>query len=55
MVSEEPLLKTVHDMAIAAAVNDYRFPPVTAKELNEIDIEISVLSPLKKFKDSFGN
>jgi len=50
MVSEEPLLKTVHEMAIAAAVNDYRFPPVTAEELNEIDIEISVLSPLKKSK-----
>lgn len=51
IVSDEPLLNTVHDMALSAAVNDSRFPPVTAKELDEIDIEISVLSPLKRIKD----
>jgi len=51
IVADEPLLKTVRDMAIAAAVNDPRFPPVTAEELGNIDIEISVLSPLKRIKD----
>jgi hypothetical protein len=51
MVSDEPLLKTVHDMTLSAAKCDYRFPSVTAKELEDIDIEISVLSPLKKIKD----
>jgi AmmeMemoRadiSam system protein A len=35
-------------MAIAAATQDYRFSPVTYDELKTIDIEISVLSPLKK-------
>ena len=51
ILSNEPLLKTVHEMAISAAKRAYRFSPVTAEELNEIDIEISVLSPLKKIKD----
>lgn len=52
MVStHEPLLKTVHDMALSAAKSDYRFSPVTAEELDQIDIEISVLSPLTKIKD----
>jgi hypothetical protein len=51
IVSDEPLLQTVHDMALAAAVNDSRFPPVMAKELDDIDIEISALSPLKRIKD----
>lgn len=47
----EPLLKTVHDMALSAAKSDYRFSPVTAEELDEIEIEISVLSPMTKIKD----
>ena len=52
MVStHEPLLKTVHDMALSAAKSDYRFSPVTAEELDEIEIEISVLSPMTKIKD----
>lgn len=49
--THEPLLKTVHDMVLSAAQSDYRFSSVTAEELNEIDIEISVLSPLTKIKD----
>jgi AmmeMemoRadiSam system protein A len=35
-------------MAIAAATNDKRFKPVTMDELDELSIEISVLTPLKK-------
>ncbi len=35
-------------MAIAAAVNDYRFTPVQTSELTLIEIEVSVLTPLKK-------
>ena len=42
------LYKVVIDMAISAALNDHRFPPVSLKELDEIEIEISVLTPLKK-------
>lgn len=48
MVATEPLYLTVRDMAIAAAVDDPRFPSVGANELKDIDIEISVLSPMKK-------
>jgi AmmeMemoRadiSam system protein B/AmmeMemoRadiSam system protein A len=43
-----PLYRVVMAMAVAAATEDYRFPPVTNKELDEIDIEISVLTPMKK-------
>jgi AmmeMemoRadiSam system protein A len=47
IVGDEPLCKLVGTMAIQAALNDRRFPPLTADELSEIDIEISVLTPLK--------
>ena len=43
----EPLYQTVMNMAISAAVHDNRFPKLTLAELDEIDIEISALSPLK--------
>jgi AmmeMemoRadiSam system protein B/AmmeMemoRadiSam system protein A len=45
-----PLYKVVQDMAIAAAVNDPRFPPVSPEELKQIEIEISVLTPLKRIR-----
>lgn len=35
-------------MAIEAATNDPRFLPVSAKELSEIKIEVSVMTPKKK-------
>ncbi|RKX25278.1 MAG: hypothetical protein DRP45_06320 [Candidatus Zixiibacteriota bacterium] len=47
-VPVEPLAKTVSTCAVQAAVSDPRFPPVTATELNELHIEISVLTPLKR-------
>jgi hypothetical protein len=37
-------------MAVAAAVNDSRFQPVTRQELEKISIEISVLTPMKKIE-----
>jgi hypothetical protein len=46
-----PLHKTIEEMAEAAAFRDPRFTPVTEKELPEIEIEISVLTPLKKIID----
>lgn len=46
-----PLHQTIEEMAEAAAFRDPRFPPVTEKELAELDIEISVLTPLKKISD----
>ena len=44
----EALYQTVSRMAIAAATEDPRFPPVRPEELDQITIEISVLTPLKK-------
>lgn len=43
----KPLYFTVRDVAAMAAVRDIRFQPVSAKELPEIEYEISVLSPLR--------
>jgi AmmeMemoRadiSam system protein B/AmmeMemoRadiSam system protein A len=48
MVGQGPLYKTVADMAIEAATGDPRFSPLSPSELSAIDIEISVLSPLKR-------
>lgn len=49
--SDEALYKTVSKAAISAAMHDTRFHPLTHAELNEIEIEISVLSPMKKVED----
>jgi AmmeMemoRadiSam system protein B/AmmeMemoRadiSam system protein A len=46
-----PLYKTVEEMAEAAAFRDPRFMPVTENELPELDIEISVLTPLRRISD----
>jgi AmmeMemoRadiSam system protein A len=48
MVAQGPLCKAVADMAIEAATGDPRFPPVQPQELDKIDLEISVLSPMKR-------
>ncbi len=47
----EPLHTTIEKMAEAAAFKDPRFSPVKEKELPDLDIEISVLTPLKKITD----
>ncbi len=48
IIGTKPLYLTVRDMAISAAVQDPRFPKVEESELPGINIEISVLSLLKK-------
>ncbi len=50
IVGVKPLWETVRDMAVEAATRDPRFPPVEKGELGKIEIEVSVLSPLKKAK-----
>lgn len=47
----KPLLESVIDMAISSAFKDPRFPKLKKEEFDEIDIEISVLSPLKQIKN----
>jgi AmmeMemoRadiSam system protein B/AmmeMemoRadiSam system protein A len=50
MTGSLPLYEGVKEMAVSAATRDHRFSKVTPKELKDIEIEISVLSPLKKIK-----
>ena len=45
--ANEPLGKVVPRCAVAAATADPRFPPLTPDELQQIDIEISLLGPLE--------
>lgn len=44
----EPLYRVVVEMAAAAAFEDPRFPPLKQNELPNVDIEISVLTPMKR-------
>jgi AmmeMemoRadiSam system protein A len=44
--SLKPLYETVAECAMAAALHDPRFDPVTPQELPGLHLEISVLSPL---------
>jgi len=43
-----PLAETVRENACNASTEDPRFPPVQPSELDDIDLEISVMSPLRK-------
>ena len=49
-ISERPLIELVSEMAKASATGDPRFfaDPITPDELKDLDIEISVLSPLQR-------
>lgn len=49
--SDKPLVNTIEDMAVAAATTDPRFPSLAPGELDQCDLEISVLSPLKPISD----
>ena len=42
----EPLYQSVHHNAVNAALKDYRFDPVTLRELPLIEVDVSVLSPI---------
>jgi AmmeMemoRadiSam system protein A len=51
IVGVVPLIETVKQMAIAAAFEDPRFPPLQLEEFEHLNIEISVLTPLKRVKE----
>jgi AmmeMemoRadiSam system protein B/AmmeMemoRadiSam system protein A len=42
-----PLYQSVHDNAIQAAIHDPRFPPVAPFELARIEVDVSILSPMR--------
>jgi uncharacterized protein (TIGR00296 family) len=46
----KPLVEAVNDVADAAAFEDPRFPRLTQKELMEIVVEVSVLTPPERVK-----
>ena len=50
--SRRPLWEVVDDMATAAATRDPRFPPITARDLDDLSVEISVLSPERVIHDA---
>lgn len=54
--SDKPLVQLIADMARASATSDPRFVAnrITPGELKELDIEISVLSPLQHTDDPMG-
>jgi len=49
-ISESPLIELVAEMAKSSATGDPRFfaDPISAGELDQLDVEISVLSPLQR-------
>lgn len=48
----KPLGQTIREMAAAAAFHDPRFRPLGKEELADLEVEISVLSPMQLIKDS---
>lgn len=46
----KPLWEAVRDLAVEASAHDPRFAPVRPRELEEIDMEISVLGGLERIK-----
>jgi hypothetical protein len=48
LIGNEPLYLGVRDMAVESALRDPRFLPLELSELPKVEIEISVLSPMKR-------
>ncbi len=54
IVGHQPLRESIRDMALAAAFEDPRFPPVTLRDLEVLRVHVSLLTvpvPVKSFKD----
>lgn len=51
ILATSPLYQSTAECAVAAAVGDPRFMPLTRGELDSIEFEISVLSPLDYVRD----
>jgi AmmeMemoRadiSam system protein A len=54
LAANQPLAENVCTNAANAAFHDPRFPPLTAEEWQQIQIEISVLSPPRKLDYASG-
>jgi len=51
IIGIEPLWEAVRNNSLKSAFEDPRFEPLQKKELEEIDIEISVMTPLQPLED----
>jgi AmmeMemoRadiSam system protein B/AmmeMemoRadiSam system protein A len=51
IIGEEPLWEGVRNNVLKSAFHDPRFPPLNESELEKVDIEISVMTPLQKIDD----
>jgi len=51
IIGDQPLYKSCQQMAIAAALDDPRFKRVAEKELDDLEIEISILTPPERITD----
>jgi MEMO1 family protein len=47
----KPLHETIREMAQAAAFRDPRFPPLRKEEWPQVEVEISVLTPMRRIQD----
>lgn len=50
-IPNKPLYEQVCDMTVSCAFHDPRFRPLTSHELRDVEIEISVLSPLRPIRN----
>ncbi|MEK9136798.1 MAG: AmmeMemoRadiSam system protein A [Bacteroidota bacterium] len=50
MESFLPVAEVVAEVAVKAALEDPRFPPLTLPELDQATLEISILSPLRQIR-----
>ncbi len=50
VVGFKPLQDAIQDLAVSAAFNDPRFPPLSKDEFKQIELEISVLTPLERVR-----
>ncbi len=46
----EPIERLISNLVISSATEDHRFEPVKEEELNQLEIEISLLTPLQKIE-----
>jgi AmmeMemoRadiSam system protein A len=53
MQGDAPLYQTVARVAVDAAVRDPRFPALPLADLEDVKIEVSVLSPFKRVRDVY--
>lgn len=48
--ADYPVAEAVQRMAVASSQDDPRFPPVARSELDDLDVEVSVLTPSRRIR-----